>query len=191
MAERNVPVLRNKHNRARRARKRGEVRTGPVTCASDLEQLIQQRREAIHSAAAISASPVASESETEILQPPSDRPITPDRLSELGLAEDPPVTPATADELRELGKRHRAEVRFTDLGLITAKRLATHRWKSSGPPSLQAWKCSFEVWAGAEGVVLKREEVLGLLTFPLSAGWEELLLRLRSMSGGTAVEESV
>ncbi|KAJ1155952.1 hypothetical protein NDU88_008677 [Pleurodeles waltl] len=83
-AERNVPVLRSKRNRARRALKRGEVGAGPVTHALDLEQLIHERREAIHSAAAISASPVASESETEILQPPSDRPITPDRLSGWG-----------------------------------------------------------------------------------------------------------
>ncbi|KAJ1166856.1 hypothetical protein NDU88_007252 [Pleurodeles waltl] len=76
--ERNVPVLRSKRNRVRRVRKRGEVRAEPVTYTSDLEQLMQERREAIHSAAAISASPVASESETEISQPPSDRPITPD-----------------------------------------------------------------------------------------------------------------
>ncbi|KAJ1168926.1 hypothetical protein NDU88_000838 [Pleurodeles waltl] len=77
-AKRNVLVLRSKRNRARRARKRGEASAGPVTHAPDLEQLIQERREAIHSAAAISASPLASESETEILQPPSDRPTTPD-----------------------------------------------------------------------------------------------------------------
>ncbi|KAJ1126561.1 hypothetical protein NDU88_004968 [Pleurodeles waltl] len=73
-------------------------------------------------------------------------------------------------------KRYRAEVRFTDLGLITVKRLVTRRWKSSDPPSVQAWKCSFEVWAGAEGAVLKREEVLGLRKFPLSGSWEELLV---------------
>ncbi|KAJ1131404.1 hypothetical protein NDU88_009741 [Pleurodeles waltl] len=97
-AERNVPLLRSKHNRFRRGRKRGEVRAEPLTHAPDLEQLIQERKEVIHSAAAISASPVASESETEISQPPSDRPITPARLSELGLAEGPPVTPATADK---------------------------------------------------------------------------------------------
>ncbi|KAJ1083663.1 hypothetical protein NDU88_003818 [Pleurodeles waltl] len=95
--EQNVPVLRRKRDRARCTQKRGEVRAGPVACAPDLEQLIQERREAIHSAAAISASPVASKSETEISQPPSDQPITPDRLSELGLAEGPPVMPATAD----------------------------------------------------------------------------------------------
>ncbi|KAJ1083664.1 hypothetical protein NDU88_003819 [Pleurodeles waltl] len=74
------------------------------------------------------------------------------------------------------GKRHRAEVQYTDLGLITAKRLVTRSWKSSDPPSVQAWKCSFEVWVGAEGVALKREEVLRLRKFSLSAGWEELLL---------------
>ncbi|KAJ1144364.1 hypothetical protein NDU88_010663 [Pleurodeles waltl] len=97
--ERNVPVLRSRRNRARRARRRGETRAGPVTRAPDLEQLIQERREAIHSTAAISASPLTSESETEISLPPSDRPTTPDRSFELGLVEGPPVTPATADEL--------------------------------------------------------------------------------------------
>ncbi|KAJ1155340.1 hypothetical protein NDU88_008070 [Pleurodeles waltl] len=89
------------------------------------------------------------------------------------------------------GKWHRAAVRFTDLGLITAKRLVTRRWRSSDPPSVQAWKCSFEVWTGAEGVALKREEVLGLRKFPLSAGWEELMLRLRNMNGDSAVGDSV
>ncbi|KAJ1135695.1 hypothetical protein NDU88_002130 [Pleurodeles waltl] len=61
-----------------------------------------------------------------------------------------------------LGERHRAAVRFTDLGLITAKRLITRKWKSTDPPAEQAWKYSFEVWAGAEGVALKREDALGL-----------------------------
>ncbi|KAJ1215618.1 hypothetical protein NDU88_003226 [Pleurodeles waltl] len=89
------------------------------------------------------------------------------------------------------GKRHRATVRFTDLGLITAKRLVTRRWKSSDPPSVQAWKCSFEVWARAEGAALRREEVLGLRQFPLSANWEELMLRLRNTNGDPEVEGSV
>ncbi|KAJ1082687.1 hypothetical protein NDU88_002852 [Pleurodeles waltl] len=38
------------------------------------------------------------------------------------------------------GERHRAAVRFTDLGLITAKRLITRRWKSTDPPAEQAWR---------------------------------------------------
>ncbi|KAJ1162441.1 hypothetical protein NDU88_002909 [Pleurodeles waltl] len=67
--------------------------------APDLEQLIQEQREAIQLAAAISASPAALESETEISQPPSDQPVMPDRLSELGFQECPSVTPATADKL--------------------------------------------------------------------------------------------
>ncbi|KAJ1123494.1 hypothetical protein NDU88_001963 [Pleurodeles waltl] len=82
VAERAVPVPRGKRNRARRIRKRGEIRAGPVARAPDLEQLMQERREAIHSAAAISASPLASESDTELSQPPSDQPITPDCLSD-------------------------------------------------------------------------------------------------------------
>ncbi|KAJ1164637.1 hypothetical protein NDU88_005072 [Pleurodeles waltl] len=81
----------------RHGREGGDMRAEAVTHAPDLEQLIQERREAIHSAAAICASPVVSESETEISQSPSDRPTTPDQLSELGLTEGPPVTPATAD----------------------------------------------------------------------------------------------
>ncbi|KAJ1096067.1 hypothetical protein NDU88_001213 [Pleurodeles waltl] len=52
-AERIVPVLRSKRNRVRRGRKRGDMRAETVTHAPDLEQLIQERREAIHSAAAI------------------------------------------------------------------------------------------------------------------------------------------
>ncbi|KAJ1149846.1 hypothetical protein NDU88_002646 [Pleurodeles waltl] len=88
------------------------------------------------------------------------------------------------------GKEHRAAVRFTDLGLITAKRLVIRRWKSSDPPPMQAWRCSFEVWAMAEGAAL-REEVLGLHQFPLSASWEELMSRLRSMSGSPEAKSLV
>ncbi|KAJ1096126.1 hypothetical protein NDU88_001270 [Pleurodeles waltl] len=86
---RKVQVSRSKRSLARRAWKRGEDSEGPAAHAPDLEQLVQERREVIHSAAAISASQLASESETEISQPPSDRPTTPDRLSELGLVEAP------------------------------------------------------------------------------------------------------
>ncbi|KAJ1124424.1 hypothetical protein NDU88_002885 [Pleurodeles waltl] len=91
---------------------------------------------------------------------------------------------------RQQDKECRAEVRFTDLGLIVAKRLVTHRWKSPDPPSVQAWRRSLEVWAGAEGIALVREEVLGLRQFPLSANWEGLLLRLRNM-GVCPVEEGL
>ncbi|KAJ1100372.1 hypothetical protein NDU88_005458 [Pleurodeles waltl] len=68
-------------------------------CAPDLEQLIQERREAIHTAPAINASPLASGSDTELSQPASDHPLKLDRLSESGLTVGPPVAPATADEL--------------------------------------------------------------------------------------------
>ncbi|KAJ1155915.1 hypothetical protein NDU88_008640 [Pleurodeles waltl] len=97
--ERNPPAPKSRHSRARCVRKGGGVTTEAATHAPDLEHLIQERREAIQSEAAISASPVASESETEISQPPSDRPATPDWLSELGFPECPPVTPATVDKL--------------------------------------------------------------------------------------------
>ncbi|KAJ1123112.1 hypothetical protein NDU88_001585 [Pleurodeles waltl] len=97
--ERNPPASRNRRGRARRGRKGSGANVEAVAHAPDLEQLIQERREAIQSAAAISASPAESESETENSQPPSDRPTTPDRLSELGFQECPSVTPATADEL--------------------------------------------------------------------------------------------
>ncbi|KAJ1164278.1 hypothetical protein NDU88_004723 [Pleurodeles waltl] len=99
VTEQTVPVPRGRRSRTRRVQRRGEAQANPVTCTSDLEQLKQERREAIHSAAATSASPLASESDTELSQPASDRPVTPDRLSELGLARSPPVTPAMADEL--------------------------------------------------------------------------------------------
>ncbi|KAJ1123679.1 hypothetical protein NDU88_002147 [Pleurodeles waltl] len=93
-AERSVLAWQNRRSRVRG----GDMRAKAVAHAPDLEQLIQERREAIHSAATISASPVASESETEISQPPSDRPTTPYRLSELGFAGGPPVSPAMADK---------------------------------------------------------------------------------------------
>ncbi|KAJ1163576.1 hypothetical protein NDU88_004034 [Pleurodeles waltl] len=67
--------------------------------------------------------------------------------------------------------RNRAAARFLDLGLITAKRLITRRWKSSDPPVERAWKSSFEVWAGTEGVALAKEDALGLRKYPLSVSW--------------------
>ncbi|KAJ1158077.1 hypothetical protein NDU88_010771 [Pleurodeles waltl] len=97
--ERNPPAPRSRRSRARRGRKGSGVTAEAAAHAPDLEQLIQERREAIQSSAAISASPAASESETEISQPPSDRPFTADRPSELGFQECLSVTPATADKL--------------------------------------------------------------------------------------------
>ncbi|KAJ1123678.1 hypothetical protein NDU88_002146 [Pleurodeles waltl] len=72
--------------------------------------------------------------------------------------------------------------------MITAKRLVTHRWKSSDPPFAQAWKHSFEVWERAEGVALKTEDALGLRKYLLSDSWKEMLLRLENVSGGPAGE---
>ncbi|KAJ1206349.1 hypothetical protein NDU88_001756 [Pleurodeles waltl] len=96
-AERPVLTERNRCSRARRARKRSEIQAGPGAHAPDLEQIIQERREALHSTAVISASPLVSE--TELSYPPSDRPKTPDRSSESGYVVGPAVTPATADKL--------------------------------------------------------------------------------------------
>ncbi|KAJ1177363.1 hypothetical protein NDU88_002622 [Pleurodeles waltl] len=87
------------YSRARRGRKGGGATAEVAAHAPDLEQPPQEQREAIQSAAAISASPAGAESETEISQPPSDRPVTLDRLLELGFQECPSVTPATADKL--------------------------------------------------------------------------------------------
>ncbi|KAJ1141716.1 hypothetical protein NDU88_008044 [Pleurodeles waltl] len=78
-------------------------------------------------------------------------------------------------------KRHTAEVHFTDLGLIVARRLVTHRWKSPDPPPVQAWRRSLEVWVGAEKAALRMEEALGLGQIPLSISWEEMMIRLRGM----------
>ncbi|KAJ1105452.1 hypothetical protein NDU88_002858 [Pleurodeles waltl] len=72
-----------RRGRTRRARRRGEPWADRTTRAPDLEQLIQERREAIQSTAAISTSPLVSESDSELSQSASDRPATPDRLSEL------------------------------------------------------------------------------------------------------------
>ncbi|KAJ1112959.1 hypothetical protein NDU88_001219 [Pleurodeles waltl] len=81
----------------------------------------------------------------------------------------------SGSELRAWDVRNRAAARFLDLGLITAKRLITRRWKSSDPPAERAWKSSFEVWTGTEGVALAREDALGLLKYPLSVRWEAML----------------
>ncbi|KAJ1156110.1 hypothetical protein NDU88_008835 [Pleurodeles waltl] len=96
--ERNPSASKSRRSRVRRGRKGGGATTEVAAHAPDLEQLIQEQREAIQSAAAIGASPVASESEIDISRPPSDRPAAPDRLSELGFQECPSVTPATADK---------------------------------------------------------------------------------------------
>ncbi|KAJ1089685.1 hypothetical protein NDU88_002832 [Pleurodeles waltl] len=77
-----------------------------VAHAPDLEQLIQERHKALQLAVAISTSPRMSESDTDISQPPSDRPATPERLSELGFQDCPAVTPATADDLFQALLRH-------------------------------------------------------------------------------------
>ncbi|KAJ1215883.1 hypothetical protein NDU88_003490 [Pleurodeles waltl] len=105
-----------------------------------------------------------------------------DNLSDCTSRQIPFTSKACILGLFPRSKRHRAEVRFTDLGLIVAKRLVTRRWKSPGPLPVQAWRCSLEVWAGAEGTALKKEEVLGLCQFRLSTGWEELMMQLRGVS---------
>ncbi|KAJ1192549.1 hypothetical protein NDU88_001856 [Pleurodeles waltl] len=97
--ERAEQAPRAKRSRNKRDRKRNTTYTGPTKCAPDLEQLIRERREAIHTATAMGASPPVSGSDTELSQVTGDRPLTPDRLSEPGLIKGPPVTPATADEL--------------------------------------------------------------------------------------------
>ncbi|KAJ1207923.1 hypothetical protein NDU88_003313 [Pleurodeles waltl] len=89
MAEGARPAPRAKHSQTRRDRRRNEAHTGPTNCAPDLEQLIQERREAIHTAATISASPLISGSDTQLSQPVSDRPLTPDCLSESALVGAP------------------------------------------------------------------------------------------------------
>ncbi|KAJ1142891.1 hypothetical protein NDU88_009203 [Pleurodeles waltl] len=99
MPERAEQAPRTKRSRNRRDRRRKTTHAGPTICAPDLEQLTQERSEAIHTAATMGASPPGSGSDTELSQLTSDRPLTPDHLSELGLIEGPPVTPATADEL--------------------------------------------------------------------------------------------
>ncbi|KAJ1207422.1 hypothetical protein NDU88_002813 [Pleurodeles waltl] len=95
----NGPASQNKRGWVRRGRRRGVVTAEAAAHAPDLEQLIHERREALQSAAAIGASPRVSKSEAETSQPPSDRPATPDRLSELGFLDCPAMTPATADDL--------------------------------------------------------------------------------------------
>ncbi|KAJ1127785.1 hypothetical protein NDU88_006178 [Pleurodeles waltl] len=93
------PAPRAKRSRTRRDRRRSTTHTGPTKCAPNLEQLIQERREAIHTAAAMGTSPPGLGSDTDLSQPLSDRPNTPDHLSESSLSVGPLVTPDTADKL--------------------------------------------------------------------------------------------
>ncbi|KAJ1119236.1 hypothetical protein NDU88_007422 [Pleurodeles waltl] len=90
---------RAKRTRNKRDRRRNTIYAETTKCTPDLEQLIQERREVIHTAAAMGAFPPGSGSDTELSQLTSDHPPTPDSISEPGLARGPPVTPATADEL--------------------------------------------------------------------------------------------
>ncbi|KAJ1169437.1 hypothetical protein NDU88_001330 [Pleurodeles waltl] len=87
--------------------------------------------------------------------------------------------------------RNGAAARFLDLGLLPAKRLISRWWKSSDPPVVRAWKSSFEVWAGAEGVALVREDALGLRKYPLSISWEVMLACLRGLGQTSDVEVAV
>ncbi|KAJ1155025.1 hypothetical protein NDU88_007761 [Pleurodeles waltl] len=72
--------------------------------------------------------------------------------------------------------------RLFHLRILTAKRLITKRWKSTKPPMLLAWRCSFSIWVEAEGAALRREDALGIRRYPLSNGsngWDEMLAQLR------------
>ncbi|KAJ1180590.1 hypothetical protein NDU88_005811 [Pleurodeles waltl] len=59
---------RTKRSRSRRDRTRNTTRTGPNKCAPDLEQQIQERREAIHTEAAMGMPPPGLGSDTKISQ---------------------------------------------------------------------------------------------------------------------------
>ncbi|KAJ1217846.1 hypothetical protein NDU88_005433 [Pleurodeles waltl] len=97
--EGNPPAPRSGHTRMRRGRRVGGATAENAKHAPDMEQIIQERREALQSAAAVSASPSASEAEAEISHPPSDRPTTPDQLSGSSSPVRLGVTPGTADDL--------------------------------------------------------------------------------------------
>ncbi|KAJ1180761.1 hypothetical protein NDU88_005978 [Pleurodeles waltl] len=90
---------RAKRTRNKRDLRRNTTHAETTTCAPDLEPLLQERREAIHTAAAMGASPTDSGSDTELSQLTSNHHPTPDSMSEPGLARGPSVTPATADKL--------------------------------------------------------------------------------------------
>ncbi|KAJ1204267.1 hypothetical protein NDU88_008048 [Pleurodeles waltl] len=55
--DRTGPMPRLRRNLTRRDRKKNTAHNGPSKCALELEQLIQERREAFHTAAAISVAP--------------------------------------------------------------------------------------------------------------------------------------
>ncbi|KAJ1126794.1 hypothetical protein NDU88_005200 [Pleurodeles waltl] len=86
-AKKRRPAPRAKRSRTRRDRKRNEAHTGPTKCTPDMEQLIQEGRQAIHTAATISASPLLSGSDKELSQPASDHPLTPDGLNSIQCQE--------------------------------------------------------------------------------------------------------
>ncbi|KAJ1098412.1 hypothetical protein NDU88_003523 [Pleurodeles waltl] len=65
----------------------------------DLEQIIQERGEALQSATAINSPSTISEMGTDASQPNSEDLATPDWLSEVDSTARPGVTLRTADEL--------------------------------------------------------------------------------------------
>ncbi|KAJ1083869.1 hypothetical protein NDU88_004024 [Pleurodeles waltl] len=89
-----------KRSRNRRDQRRNTTHAGSTKCAPDLEQLIQERREAIHTAAAMGAFPPRARGQT---QNSHSRPATilSHRIAywSRALPGGPPVMPATADEL--------------------------------------------------------------------------------------------
>lgn len=84
-------------------------------------------------------------------------------------------------------KKNRVISRFRDLGLITAKRLVTRRWKHKDPPTVASWMKSLEVWAQAESSILHREEMAGLRKYAIAQSWDAIL---NTLTHPDAVEQT-
>ena len=80
-------------------------------------------------------------------------------------------------------KKHKATSRFIDLGLLTAKRLITKRWKSPEPPSATAWAMSMTNWAQAESAALHTEDTNKLRKYPIAENWDAILSEFKESTG--------
>ena len=80
-------------------------------------------------------------------------------------------------------KKHKAISHFIDLGLLSAKRLITKRWKSPESPATTAWATSLIIWAQAESAALHREETKKLCKYPTAEKWDAILSEFKEQTG--------
>ncbi|KAJ1092215.1 hypothetical protein NDU88_005327 [Pleurodeles waltl] len=93
------PIVWDLQSHEQRHGKKWVAASREVRHAPDLEQIVQERQNALQSAAAISVLSVASDVEAEITNSDGEDGSSPEMSSELGSSIHPAVTPQTADKL--------------------------------------------------------------------------------------------